>query len=306
MIGLKLSERYVTVLNFLLTGTIVYFLAQSVSTAIRLHLAAVAVSSVPEFASHTPARRSQAGPRPRAYYTAIVQRDIFSRAPAAAPALVENENLDITLVGTSHLSTGKPFIIVETPEGDQSLYRLGETIPNVGRVLSISHNRAVVLHHSHRVALQIPNDVPPQAPFGLRRRPFMGNPMYRPGMRPRVQFGPYGALGVHRLSPNRYVIGRATVDRNLANMAPLFTQIRAIPNLEDGSSNGFRLSEIQPGSIFQEIGLLDGDIITGAQGQTVNDPMKAMALLSSLRNSPSINLSVLRNGSPVQLHYTIR
>src|SRR5437016_1627948 len=124
--SLSFSERYITILNFLLIGTIVYFLAQSVSTAIKLHLAGVEVSSVPEFTAHARARRSQAGPQPRAYYNAIVQRDIFSRAPAPAPPPVENEALDITLVGTSHLSTGKPFIIVETSDGDQSLYRLGE------------------------------------------------------------------------------------------------------------------------------------------------------------------------------------
>jgi len=146
-------------------------------------------------------------------------------------------------------------------------------------------------------------------PLGLRRRRFMRPPRFRPGARPGGPFGPYGALssnvGVHRLSSDRYLIGRVTVDRNLSNMASLFTQIRAVPNLQNSSSNGFRLSEIQPGSIFQQIGLEDGDIVTGAQGQQVNDPMRAMALLNSLRNSPSIRLNLIRHGSPLQLYYTI-
>jgi type II secretion system protein C len=306
MFSFRFSERYVTVLNFLLIGTIVYFLAQSVSTAIKLHLAGVDVSSAPELVSHTSRRHSQPGLQARPYYNAIIERDIFSRAPVAAPPPVEDATIQLTLVGTSHLSGGKPFIVVENPDGDQSLYRLGETIPNVGKVLSISRSRAVVLHNGHQVALKIPNDIPQQERMDLPRRPFMGDPMYRRRMHQRAPFGPYSAPGVRRLSPNRYVIGRTTVDRNLANMPLLFTQIRAIPNLEDGASNGFRLSEIQPGSIFEQIGLHDGDVITGAQGETVNDPMRAMALLNSLRNSQSINLSVIRNGSPVQLHYMIR
>ena len=88
-------------------------------------------------------------------------------------------------------------------------------------------------------------------------------------------------------------------------MGSLLTQVRAVPNVQNGSSNGFRLSQIQPGSIFQQIGLEDGDIVTGAQGQQVTDPIRAMALVSALRNSPSISLSVVRNGSPLQLYYTI-
>ena len=311
----RFPEQYVAVLNLFLTGIIVYFLALAVSNGIKLHLARTAVSGLLESNHQKPLQQPQAGLRPRAYYDTIVQRDIFNLAPVAvAPAPVENENLNITLIGTSHLSVGKPYIIVETPDGEQSLYRQGETIPNVGRVLSISRNKAVVLHNGHRVALQIPNageggTPEPAPPFGFPRpRRFMGFPRFRrPG--PGAPYGPYGALssnpGVHRLSSNHYLIGRVTVDHSLSDMGSLFRQIRAVPNLQNGSSNGFRLSQIQPGSVFQQIGLEDGDIVTGAQGQQVNDPMRAMMLLNTLRNSPSISLSLIRNGSPMRLYYTI-
>jgi general secretion pathway protein C len=90
-------------------------------------------------------------------------------------------------------------------------------------------------------------------------------------------------------------------------MAELFTQVRAIPNLgADGRSNGFKLSEIQPDSLFQQIGLQDGDVLTGVSGQSVSDPAKAMALLGALRNQSSINLTLIRAGQPLQLQYNIR
>ena len=310
----RFLQQYVAVLNLFLIGIIVYFLALAVSKGIKLHLAWIDVSSLSQSNRQKPSQQPQAGLQPRAYYDTIVQRDIFNRAPVApTPAPVENENLNITLIGTSHLNIGKPFIIVETSDGEQSLYRQGDTIPDVGRVLSISRNRAVVLHNGHRVALQIPKagegGTPEPMPFGLRPRRFMGFPRFR-RTHPRAPFGPDGAplssnLGVHRLSSNRYLIRRVTVDRSLSNMGSLFRQIRAVPNLQNGSSDGFRLSQIQSGSIFQQIGLEDGDIVTGAQGQHVNDPLRAMALLNALRNSPSISLSLIRNGSPMQLHYTI-
>jgi type II secretion system protein C len=314
----RFPQPYIAVLNLFLIGLTAYFLALGVSNGIKLHLAGIEAAGVSESGGRKALRRPQTGSRPRAFYDTIVRRDIFSRASAApTPAPVQNENLDITLIGTSQISGNKPFIIVETSDGEQSLYRQGENIPNVGRVLSISRNQAIVLHNGHRVALKIPSagegetpETRPSEPmpFGLRRRRFMRSPRFR-GAPPGGPFRPYGALGsntdVQRLSSNRYLIDRSTVEHNLSNMGSLFSQIRAAPNRQNGANKGFRLSQIRPGSIFQQIGLQDGDIVTGAQGQPVNDPMRAMLLLNALRNSPSISLEVIRNGSPLQLNYTI-
>jgi type II secretion system protein C len=310
----RFPQQYVAVLNLFLIGIIVYFLALAVSNGIKLRLAKADLAHFSEVQRPQHSNPQQAELQPRPYYDAIVRRDIFNRAPVVVPPPppVENENLNITLIGTSHLSIGKPFIIVETSAGDQNLYRLGETIPNVGRVLSISHNRAVVLHNGHRVVLKIPSpgegDVPEPLPLPWSQRRLMRSPRFGPG-RYRYPLRAPGALSsnseVQQLSPDRYVVGRAAVDRSLGNMGALFRQIRAAPNIQNGSSNGFRLSQIQPGSIFQQIGLQDGDIVTGAQGQQVNNPLQAMALLNALRNSPSISLSLIRNGSPMQLYYTI-
>jgi type II secretion system protein C len=312
----RLSQVSVAVLNFSLIAVTVYFLALAVNNGIKLHLAGIELSAGSGATVQRSLQKLQTGPRPRAYYDTIVRRDIFSRAAAApTPAPVQDENLDITLIGTSQLSEGKPFIIVETTDGEQSLYRQGQTIPNVGRVLSISRNQAIVLHNGRRVALKIPSAGESETsepnepiPFSLRRRRFMRRPRL-PGVRPGGPFGPYSAAGsnpgVHQLSSNRYLVGRAMVDSSLSNMSALFTQIRAVPNLQNGSSNGFRLSQIQPGSIFEQLGLEDGDIVTGAQGEQVNDPMRAMTLLSALRNSPSVTINLIRNGSPLQLYYAI-
>ena len=314
----RFPQQYVAVLNLFLIVLIAYSLAMAVSNGIKLHLVKNEVSSLSEPSGRKPLVRPEAALQPRAYYDTIVQRDIFSLAPLAPAAPpVEDQNLNITLIGTSHLSVGKPFIIVETTDGEQSLYRQGETIPSAGRVLSIGRNQAIVLHNGHRVVLKIPNPgeggtsepAPglPQAPFRLHPRHFFGPPRHHGRHGQVLRFGVMnGESGVHKLGSNRYLIGRATVDSNLSNMGSLFTQIRAAPNLQNGASNGFRLSQIQAGSIFQQIGLQDGDILTGAQGQPVTNPLRAMALLNALRNSPSISLSVIRNGSPMQLNYTIR
>jgi len=311
----SIPERYLLAINILLAALVIpYFAARTVSAMVKLHYAANVVT--PPLASGAPAANSVdfGMSQPRAAYNVIKERDVFNLAPApadAAPA-VENEDLKVTLLGTSHLTGGVPaFAIIENQSGDQQLYRLNDAIPNVGKVVQIGKNRAIILHNGHRVALEIPRgdleqpgsddediERPVRRPRSLHS-PFIRNPMLRRG-RPVAKTD-----GVRKLAPNRYAIQRATIDGSMKNMSQLLTEIRALPVLQNGATNGFRLSEIQPGSIFQEIGLQDGDVLTAVSGQQLNDPARAIQMLSTLPNRNAVTVNVLRNGTPVQLSYTI-
>ena len=54
------------------------------------------------------------------------------------------------------------------------------------------------------------------------------------------------------------------------------------------------------------MGLQDGDVVKNIAGQEINDPMRALELLSVLQNQQSIVIQVVRNGQPLQLNYQIR
>jgi type II secretion system protein C len=313
----NIPERYLFAINLLLAALVIpYFAARAVSAMIKLHYAANAVTQ-PQ-TSVAPGSTDSTGSRPLAAYSIIKQRDVFNLAPAPeVTAPVENENLNVTLLGTSHLTGGaREFAIVEDQAGDQQLYRVGETIPNVGRLVQVGKNRVVIEHNGHRVALEIPKDSLGQTgdsgdddvavphpnlirpPHGLGS-PFIRNPMMRPG-RPAAKAG-----GVRRLGANKYLVERSTINRDMQNLSQLLTEVRALPVLKNGTSTGFRLSEIQPGSQFDEIGLQDGDVLTEVSGQQLNDPTRALQMLSTLQSRSAVTVNLLRNGAPVLLSYTI-
>jgi len=287
---IRFSERYLAAINFGLIAMLAYFAALSVNDVIARRLAPYADSTV-----QMPISPPQpAIEYPRGHYQAIVQRDIFNLAPEVIvpinPVVVARD-LHIRLLGTSHVAGQQAFAIVEDQQsGLQALYRLGDNIPDAGRVVKIRSSSIVIDEGGQLATLA------------------MDEQNLMPGRRHR--FNPTGLArsnrqGIRRVGGNHYVVARATVDSNLQNMAQLFTQIRAVPNLEDGHSTGFRLSDIEPGSIFQSIGLHDGDVLTEVNGQDVSDPTRAIQLLGELRQSPSISLEVTRDGRPVALHYEI-
>ena len=105
------------------------------------------------------------------------------------------------------------------------------------------------------------------------------------------------------MSEFQYNIDRSEVDAALDNMNQLFTQIRAVPHFEGGKSTGFRLFAIRQDSLFDKIGLKNGDIIQQINGIDLNDPSKAMALFGELRNENALNVQILRNKESKTMSY---
>ena len=62
------------------------------------------------------------------------------------------------------------------------------------------------------------------------------------------------------------VISRSEIDAGLQDMGSLLRQAQIRPYFNAGVPDGFMISNIRPGSLYQKMGIVDGDII-----QEVND-----------------------------------
>jgi len=291
-----LSEKYVVALNFLLIAGCAYFAARSVNDIVARRLIVIAPAPIA-----APARRA-AEVLPRTAYDIVVQRDIFNAvkqeaAPAAPPPPAADMHLK--LVGVSHLSWAKPFAIFEDQNThEQAVYQLNAQIPDAGELTSVAKTEVVINHNGTPVTLKMETDQPDQAAAVAP----VPEPAPIMAAMPPVPFG----RDVRRVGPNEFIIERAAVDRNLQNMGQLFTQMRAIPNVENGKTDGFRISEVIPGSLFSQMGLRNGDVVSSVGGQALNDPTQAITLLNSLRTSSSLSITVNRHGRPVELNYQIQ
>jgi general secretion pathway protein C len=110
---------------------------------------------------------------------------------------------------------------------------------------------------------------------------------------------------IQQLSESQYNIDRSEVDAALDNMNQLFTQVRAVPHFEGGKSTGFRLFAIRQNSIFDNIGLRNGDIIQSINGTELNDPSRALGFMQDLRSARQLNVTILRNKESLTLQYNI-
>ncbi len=117
---------------------------------------------------------------------------------------------------------------------------------------------------------------------------------------------PGGQLdGVRKVTDNRYEIDKAVIDSSLSNLNSLATQARLVPSFKNGVANGFKLFQIQPGSLYSSIGIENGDVITRINGYEINSPDKALEIYSKLRESSHVTLELDRGGQNIKKDYSI-
>lgn len=291
------SPRYLVVVNLILLALAAYSASSIVGTA----LAAKLIPPPEVVISPPPPPLEQQPVKPANYYALIPKRDIFNSAkpvevPVIAAAPPAATQLKLKLWGTAVNVSGSSYSIIEDQGArKQGVYGINSPVPGGATVKAIEWDRVVLLHDGKdeileltKVALGVPGkSVPAQAP-----------PVSVP------ENG--DASGIHQTAENEFAVPRTEVDSALENMSQLFTQVRAVPHFEGGESVGFRLFAIRRGSLFDKIGLKNGDIIRSINGNPMNDPGKAMGLMQELRDTSNLRIEATRNQQPVTLTYNIQ
>jgi type II secretion system protein C len=81
-----------------------------------------------------------------------------------------------------------------------------------------------------------------------------------------------------------------------ANMPKILQDAKAEPYMEGGQLQGWRLTRIRENSIYQKMGLQNGDVIMEINGVKLNDAGRAIAYLQQLKNEKSLEIRGQREG----------
>ena len=300
---MKISPRHLVWVNLALLALVAYCGASTVSTAIAARL----TPSPDVHLSPPPPPLAREPKRPASYYASIQARDIFNSAkpepekPKEAPKPTE---LKLKLWGVVVHADGSSYCVIEDlTTRKQDLYRISDTVAGSAVVKQIEWDRVILDRDGKDEILELS---PPQGgavpagnvparvpPAGAAPSAAAAGQPGQPGQNPHIR----------QVNESQYQIDRSEVDSALDNMNQLFTQIRAVPHFEGGKSVGFRLFAIRQNSIFDLIGLKNGDVIQRINGADLSDPVKALALFQQLRNEQNINVDILRNKENKTLSY---
>lgn len=79
-----------------------------------------------------------------------------------------------------------------------------------------------------------------------------------------------------------------------------------MPNIKNGVQEGFSISEVRPGGLYESLGLRNGDILLRINNLEISKPEVAIQAMSALRGMNTVNLDIIRNSSKLTMSYQIR
>lgn len=314
--GMSISSNYLVAVNLVLLTLAAYSASSITNTLIAARLTPpprVELSAAPPPAPVE-------GVKSATYYRSIAGRDIFNPVPqkVSEPAPLPKD-LTVKLLGVAvHDDAQSSYCVIEDQKlHKQGVYRTGALLEGTdATVQSIEWDRVVLLRGGRQEVVEM------QAPQSGSAAP--GGPSSRTGALSSAgsssgsgstaasapgSSGSRTASGEERirlLGENQYQIDRAEVDDTFDNLSQVFTQVRAVPHFEGGKATGFRLFQIRQGSLFEKIGLKNGDVIQKINGQELSDPSRAMGMLQELRGESELTIELVRNRQPQTLSYQVR
>ncbi len=229
----------------------------------------------------------------------IITRALIGNAdakPAEVPEIDEQEKLEKTALNLTLLATvagakAYSWAAVEDRDARETLVvRVDDKLKDRAEVVSIERRR-IVLRNAGRLEELALDDEGPPAPRrtarAARRNPRTREPQ--------------------RVAPNRFALARSDVQKVAKNPAQLFSQARILPKYENGKMKGVQLNAIKSGSLFEQIGIENGDIIVEFNGIQITNQQDSAKVLRELTQAEEFDVRVVGDdGRERNLTYELR
>lgn len=84
-------------------------------------------------------------------------------------------------------------------------------------------------------------------------------------------------------------------------ISQILSSARIVPQYSDGQMQGMRVDSIKADSVFQKVGLQNGDIITEVNGIVIDRVEATSAIFDEFATAEAIDIAAMRGGSTVKL-----
>ncbi|MCX7634431.1 MAG: PDZ domain-containing protein [Syntrophales bacterium] len=291
------TERYKTFAVVLFLTAVCYF-------AVGIFYKAVGIKLMSRVGGFTTAPVAAPAPAPVAAkepfdnYKIIMDRNLLGstdKTVAEKQATAKGtEPGDITqllvLRGTVAGDGPYGFAIIQEKNGKKEmLYKVGSTVLGA-QVLKIKRNAVTLKTADREVTLKMEErPISPIVPTGGLAGTATG-----------VAHAPPPA------PPGFIVLSRAEINNELRDMGTMLSMAQIRPYFSAGAPDGFMVTAIRPNSVFQKIGLLDGDIIQGVDNRPIKTADDMVNLYNRLKSGAPMSLLLKRQGRQETIQYSFR
>jgi len=314
---LKIAERYLWVVNLFLLFWLAYFAGGLINFHLEKKFLLPKTRTKFDFSSHPASLGFQYHPSPRQ----ILDKNLFGTEERREEFFAEGEEeeipptkLDAILTGIVYFAPDSSWnraTIYLADEKKADVYKKGDKLAPGVKIAEILEKKVILVWSDGKKEELLFEEEKPKA----RERPRYVSPytLMSPEERAKKLASYRKALGIdnriQRVSETYYRIEKSAIEEALGNLNDIVTQARLVPNFtgegEERTINGFRIFRIKPGSVFEKLGLRNGDVIRKINGVEMDSIERGFELLRQLRFEREFEIEVKRGTREMTLNYEI-
>jgi general secretion pathway protein C len=196
-------------------------------------------------------------------------------APVKVSAPIDAPDTRLNLVLHGSLASedkDRARAIIADPKGKEDQYAIGDTLPGNAELSEIYPDRVILMRGGRYETLRLPDD---------------GQSRNSPGLRRTVSRSP--VVPADRLRTVRQQLKQSP--------RSLYGIVRTTPMKdEDGTIKGYQLSPGRDPQLFEQLGLLEGDVVVQVNDIRLDKEENGVKALKSVQSGDAVSLTVLRNG----------
>ena len=237
-----------------------------------------------------PVARTATPPSRQGLIEPVVRRDIFGASPAGPPPSgpAPRSSLPVVLLATMVADPVEfsSALVSDSEAGRAHGYGIGDALPGDATIVDIGQAHIRVRRADGRVEA-----------IGFTGATAASGPEAQES----------AGEGIQRAGSGRFTVSRATLDRILENPQLIATQAQAVPHEgPDGRVDGYRLSGIRQRSTLHQLGIRNGDVVHGMNGQPLTSLGDAMGALEALRSQEAFTFELTRRTKRQTFKYEVR
>lgn len=187
---------------------------------------------------------------------------------------------DFDLKGTVACNSSFGFIFIEERDTHkQKLYRLGDNIGSA-KLIKITRNTATLSSGGREITLKVKATL---------EGPLLPNSPDREK---------------NSSTSRSMTLSKKTVNENLSDLKSLMSQAVVRPYLNKGIQEGMIISNIAPNSLYERMGLQNGDIIIDVNNKPIQGADNLLQTVNLMQSGGNIALNIKRNGKIETINYS--
>ncbi len=111
---------------------------------------------------------------------------------------------------------------------------------------------------------------------------------------------------IRKTGDKQYSLPRSLLNTVTNRLDVLASQAAIVPYFKKGRPAGFRVYHIRKGSLYQKLGMKNGDVIRRINGYEFTSPQKALEAYSNLLSAKNLSVEILRKGKLKNFSYEVK